>query len=253
MDFNLKEKTALVTGASRGLGRVIALKLAAEGVRVAVNYCHSPDSAAEVVKEIKSAYGVAALAIRADMGVEAEIGPMFNEVEEALGSIDILVNNAAICPQAWVRDTPTELWEKVIRVNLTGPFIAAREFLQRLMPTGRPGRIVNITSAAAFHGSTTGQAAYDTSKGGINTLTVALSREAAPQGITVNALAPGLIITEMAGEKFMTNKDRYLPRIPLHRFGELVEIADGVVFLCSEKSSYITGTVLNVTGGLLMR
>ena len=123
----------------------------------------------------------------------------------------------------------------------------------RLIENERPGRIVNVSSVAAFHGSTSGQAAYDASKGGMNSFTVSLAREVAAHGITVNALAPGLMVTEMTEKKYMANKAKYLSRIPLGRFGETDEIADAVVFLCSDRARYITGTTMNVSGGILMR
>jgi 3-oxoacyl-[acyl-carrier protein] reductase len=253
MDLHLKGKVALVTGSSHGLGKSICLGLAAEGAKVVVNYRRSPGRAEAVVSEIQEKYGVEALAVYADMGKETEIVSMFERTEEHFSQIDILVNNAAICPQSWVKDTPTEKWDGVLQVNLTGTFIACREMVNRLISAERPGRIVNISSVAAFHGSTSGQAAYDASKGGMISFTVSLAREVASYGITVNALAPGLMVTEMTEKKYMAGKDKYLARIPLGRFGETEEIADAVVFLCSERARYITGTTVNVSGGILMR
>lgn len=253
MDLHLQEKVAIVTGGSHGLGKSVCLGLAAEGAKVVVNYRRSPERAEAVVNEIQEKYGIEALAVYADMGKEAEIVSMFGQVEEHFGHIDILVNNAAICPQSWVKDTPTEKWDSVLQVNLTGTFIACREMVKCLIAAERPGSIVNVSSVAAFHGSTSGQAAYDASKGGMNSFTVSLAREVAPYGITVNALAPGLMVTEMTEKKYMAKKDKYLSRIPLGRFGETDEIADAVVFLCSERARYITGTTMNVSGGILMR
>lgn len=253
MDLHLKDKAAIVTGGSHGLGKSICLALAAEGVKVAVNYRRSPERAEAVVKEIQETYGVEAMPVYADMGKEDEIIKMFEQVEEQFSQIDILVNNAAICPQSWVKDTPMDRWNFVLQVNLTGTFIACREMVKRLIEAGCPGRIVNISSVAAFHGSTSGQAAYDASKGGMNSFTVSLAREVAPYGITVNALAPGLMVTEMTEKKYMAKKEKYLARIPLSRFGDTAEIADAVVFLCSDRASYITGTTMNVSGGILMR
>jgi 3-oxoacyl-[acyl-carrier protein] reductase len=197
MDLHLKDKVALVTGGSHGLGKSVCLGLAAEGAKVVVNYRKSPERAEAVVKEIQDTYGIAALAVYADMASETDILTMFHQIDERLGCADILVNNAAICPQSWVKDTPEPLWNTVLQVNLTGTFIACRELVKRLIAANRPGRIVNITSVAAFHGSTSGQAAYDASKGGMISFTVSLAREVAPYGITVNALAPGLMVTDM--------------------------------------------------------
>ncbi len=253
MDLHLKDKVALVTGGSHGLGKAICLGLAAEGVKVAVNYRRSPGRTEAVVKEIQDKYGVEAMPVYADIGKEPEIVKMFEQVEEKFSQIDILVNNAAICSQSWVKDTAETDWNFVLQVNLTGTFIACREMVKRLIDAKHPGRIVNISSVAAFHGSTSGQAAYDASKGGMISFTVSLAREVAPYGISVNALAPGLMVTEMTEEKYMKNKEKYLARIPLNRFGETEEIATAVVFLCSDRASYITGTTMNVSGGILMR
>ena len=168
------------------------------------------------------------------MAQEAEIIEMFRQIEAKFSQVDILVNNAAICPQSWVKDTLEEIWTNVLQVNLTGTFIACREVVKRLIAVQHPGRIINITSVAAFHGSTSGQAADDASKGGMISFTVSLAREVAPYGITVNALAPGLMVTEMTEKKYLASKDKYLSRVPLGRFGETSEIADAVVFLCSD-------------------
>lgn len=253
MDLHLQGKVALVTGGSHGLGRSICLGLSAEGAAVVVNYCHSPERAAAVVREIQKTYHGEALAVSANMSNETEIVRMFADIAAHYPRLDILVNNAAICPQAWVKDTSAQLWNDVLQVNLTGTFIACREMVKQLIAAERPGRIVNITSVAAFHGSTSGQAAYDASKGGMISFTVSLAREVASYGITVNALAPGLMVTDMTEKKYLANKEKYLARIPLGRFGETAEIADAVVFLCSDRARYITGTTMNVSGGILMR
>jgi 3-oxoacyl-[acyl-carrier protein] reductase len=253
MDLHLTGKVALVTGGSHGLGRSICLGLAAEGATVVVNYRQSPERAAAVVREIQETYNGEALAVHANMNNEAEIVRMFADIAAHYPHLDILVNNAAICPQSWVKDTAVQLWNDVLQVNLTGTFIACREMVKQLIATERAGRIVNITSVAAFHGSTSGQAAYDASKGGLISFTVSLAREVAQYGITVNALAPGLMVTDMTEKKYLASKDKYLARIPLGRFGETAEIADAVVFLCSDRARYITGTTMNVSGGILMR
>jgi 3-oxoacyl-[acyl-carrier protein] reductase len=253
MELQLHNKVALVTGGSHGLGQAICCGLAAEGAKIAVNYRRSPERAEAVGQDLQARYGVEAMAVYADMAHETEIMAMFQQVEARFGGVDLLVNNAAICPQAWVKDTSVDLWNSVLQVNLTGTFIACRAMVQRLIAAQRPGRIVNIASVAAFHGSTTGQAAYDASKGGMISFTVSLAREVAPHGITVNALAPGLMVTEMTEKKYLANQAKYLARIPLGRFGETEEIAAAVVFLCSEQARYITGTTLNVSGGILMR
>lgn len=146
-----------------------------------------------------------------------------------------------------------QMWSETIQVNLTGTFLASREMVKRLLDSGRKGRIINIVSQAAFRGSTTGHAPYDASKGGIVSFTIALAREVAEQGIAVNAVAPGMILTKMVTKVLKANKEKYLARIPLHRIAEPEEIANVVTFLASEKASYMTGATVDVSGGMLMR
>ena len=253
MDLELEDKVALVTGGSRGLGRAICLSLAAEGARVVVNYCQTAGRAADVVEKIKSDYGGEALAVCGDVSVEADVKKMFDESEERFSRVDILINNAAVCPTRWVRDMAREEWDRTIEVNLTGAFLTSRELVRRVLGAGRRGRIVNIASQAAFRGSTTGHAPYDASKGGVVSLTIALARELAQHGICVNAVAPGLILTEMVAKVLETNKEKYLARIPLRRIATPKEVADVVTFLASERAGYMTGATVDVTGGMLMR
>lgn len=253
MDLNLKDKVALVTGGSHGLGRVICLSLASEGAKVIVNYRRHPDKAADVVGQIKKSFGVQAQAVAADMSNEADIIEMFRLAEEKFSQVDILVNNAAVCPTCQVKDMSRQVWSETIEVNLTGTFLASREMVKRLLEAGRKGRIINIVSQAAFRGSTTGHAPYDASKGGIVSFTIALARELARYGVTVNAVAPGIVATDMMAEALKTNKEKYLARIPLHRIAEPEEIANVVTFLASDRADYITGATVDVSGGMLMR
>jgi 3-oxoacyl-[acyl-carrier protein] reductase len=253
MDLNLKDKVALVTGGSRGLGKAICLSLAAEGAKVAVNYRRTADKAQAVVEQIKTQYGLEALAVGGNVAEEADVLSIFKQVAEKFSQIDILVNNAAVCPTCQVKDMSNQMWTETIEVNLTGTFLTSREFVKRLLEAGRKGRIVNIVSQAAFRGSTTGHAPYDASKGGIVSFTIALAREVAQQGIAVNAVAPGIILTEMVAKVLDKNKEKYLNRIPLHRIAEPKEVADVVTFLASERSGYMTGATVDVTGGMLMR
>jgi 3-oxoacyl-[acyl-carrier protein] reductase len=253
MDLNLKDKVALVTGGSRGLGKAICLSLAAEGVKVAVNYRRTADKAQAVVDRIKTQYGLEALAVGGNVAEEADVLSIFKEVGKKFSQIDILVNNAAVCPTCQVKDMSEEMWTETIEVNLTGTFLTSREFVKRLLDAGRKGRIVNIVSQAAFRGSTTGHAPYDASKGGIVSFTIALARELAQKGIGVNAVAPGLVLTEMVAKVLKENEQKYLNRIPLHRIAEPAEVADVVTFLASERAGYMTGATVDVTGGMLMR
>jgi 3-oxoacyl-[acyl-carrier protein] reductase len=252
MDLGLSGATALVTGASRGLGRAIALALAAEGARVAVAYRREEAAAEEVAAACRAAGAGEAVAVRLDAASEEDVLAAFDRVARRLGEPDVLVNNAAVCPRGPAVGTTRAGFEEVLEVNLTGAFLCCRELVRRLEGAGRPGRIVNVASTAAFTGSSSGQIAYDASKGGLVALTISLAREVAALGITVNAVAPGYLLTDMMAEKFNAAPERYLARIPLRRLGELPEVAAAVAFLCSRPAAYITGTVLNVSGGLLM-
>lgn len=253
MDLALNDKVAIVTGASRGLGRAIALGLAAEGAKVAVNAYRHPDRAAAVADEIRTASGVEALAAPADVSRADEVVRLFDLVERTLGPVDILVNNAGVWPTACVKDMTEEDWNRTLQTNLTSAFLACREAVRRWLGAGRRGRIVNITSQAAFLGSTTGHAHYAASKAGMVALTVSLAREVAPHGIHVNAVAPGMMHTDMAREALEKGADEYLKRIPLGRIADAAEVADAVTFLASDRASYVTGATFDVTGGMLMR
>ncbi len=260
MELNLKDKIALVTGGSSGLGKAICLGLAEEGAKVAVNYYRNiekgidfVDDAGEVVQEIKDSCSVDAIAAGCDISIESDIISMFDEVEKKLGPVDILVNNAALCPTCQVYEMSEKMWSDTIQTNLTGTFFTSKQLVKRLLESEREGKIVNIVSQAAFRGSTTGHAPYDASKGGIVSFTIALAREVAQKGINVNAVAPGMIRTEMVAKVLETNEEKYLSRIPLHRIATPKEVADVVVFLASERARYMTGATVDVTGGMLMR
>lgn len=253
MDLGLAGVPCLVTGASRGLGRAIALALAAEGARVALACREKMAEAEEAAAACVAAGAEGTVVLRGDVASEADVEDLFREAESNFGPVRVLVNNAAICPHGTTATTALDIWERTLGANLTGTFLACREFVRRLEGKGPPGRIVNVSSVSAFSGSTSGQAAYDASKGGIVSFTVSLARETAALGITANVLAPGLMMTEMAAHKYKANPEKYLPRIPVGRFGEVDEVAAAVAFLCSRQAAYITGSVVNVSGGLLMR
>jgi len=260
MDLHLTDKVALVTGGSHGLGKAICLQLAAEGAKVGVNYYRNSQrgidlagEAAAVVDEISATCHVEALAVPGDVSREADVLEMFALMEENFARIDVLVNNAAVCPTCQVKDMPLEMWKNTLDVNLDGTFMASREMVKRLLAGGRPGKIINISSQAAFRGSTTGHAPYDASKGGIVSFTIALAREVSKHGINVNAVAPGMIHTEMTAETIRRNKEKYLGRIPLNRIAQPQEIAGVVVFLASQPAAYMTGATVDVSGGMLMR
>jgi len=258
MELNLYGKVAIVTGASSGLGKAIALQLAEEGAMVAVNYLKTADGkldfvedADRVVEEIMN-IGGQGLAVPADMSVEDDILAMFATVEEQLGPVDILVNNAAYLPKGPITGYTQEEWNYTFQVNVTGMFIAARELVKRLLEDERPGKIVNIASLAAFMGSTTGHLPYDSSKGAMVSFTRALAREVSKNAINVNAVAPGMIKTEMVAKTWEERKDRYLARMPIGRIAETEEVANVAVFLASDAASYMCGATIDVTGGMMM-
>jgi 3-oxoacyl-[acyl-carrier protein] reductase len=253
MDLNLKDRVALVTGGSHGLGEAICLGLAAEGANVAVNYRRNPEIAETLVNEIKDKHNVKAAAVLGSVTSRSNIIGMFDRTEKELGPVDILINNAAVCPSSFVKDMTEDEWNSTLQINLTGTFLTCKEMVNRLLSGGRTGKIINISSIAAFTGSTSGRSHYDASKGGVISFSISLAREVAADGIAVNVVAPGLMITKMTADRLNANRDKYLSRIPVGRFGETSEIANVVVFLASDRASYITGSTVNVSGGLLMR
>jgi 3-oxoacyl-[acyl-carrier protein] reductase len=253
MKLNLAGKVALVTGGSRGIGAAICRALAEEGVRVGVNYARHEEKAEEVVASIAQAGKGGAVALKGDLERASEIAALFDRLEDCFGPVDILVNNAAYCPGGPIGSYSVEEWEKTFRVNVTGAFVACQEHVRRLLAAGRRGKVVNIVSQAAFLGSTSGHLPYDASKGALVSMTRAVAREVAQAGINVNAVAPGMVRTEMVADKLAANLSRYLSRIPLNRVAEPEDVANAVVFLASSAADYMTGATLDLTGGLMMR
>jgi 3-oxoacyl-[acyl-carrier protein] reductase len=253
VETNLKNKVVLVTGGSRGIGKAICRAFAAEGAMVAINYLQNRQLALELADEIKSSFKTNAIAVGGDMSKEPEVIAMIRHTEETLGPIDVLVNNAAYCPGGPITSYTSEEWEKTFAINVTGMFVASRELVRKWLADGKKACIVNIASQAAFRGSTSGHLPYDSSKGAMVSFTVGLAREVAKQGIRVNAVAPGLVRTEMVAGTWEAKKDKYLERIPLFRIAEPAEIASVVVFLASTAASYITGATIDVSGGMIMR
>ena len=253
MDLDLKDKVVVVTGGSRGIGKAICRVFAAEGSMVAINYLRNKEMAETLAKEIKTDYGTKAIAIFADISKETDVIEMIKQVEASFGPIDILINNAAYCPSGPITSYTHEEWNKTFAINVNGMFVASRELVSRWLTEKRKACIINIASQAAFRGSTTGHLPYDSSKGAMVSFTIGLAREVAKQGIRVNAVAPGLVRTEMVAKTWEKKKDKYLERIPIYRIAEPGEIANVVIFLASGAASYITGATIDVSGGMMMR
>lgn len=252
MDLKLKGKVAFVTGGSHGLGEAICRGLASEGALIAVNYRRNKDQVNKLIEDIKNKYNVEAIKVLGDISEEDDVKRMLDEIEKKLGPVEILINNAGIAPTSFVKDTDLDLWNETFKVNITGTFLTSRELIGRLLKTGKKGKIVNISTTSAYQGSSSGRAHYDASKGAVNSFTISLAKEVAKDGINVNAVASGLMVTEMTKERFIANKARYLANIPLGRYAETEEVANAVVFLASSKADYITGSIVNVSGGLYM-
>lgn len=245
----LENKVALVTGASRGIGRAIAERLAKDGATVIVNYNGSRDKAEAVVKEIEEAGGKAE-AYQCSVADFAGVEEMMSYVIKTYGRIDILVNNAGITRDGLLMKMSEEDFDAVIATNLKGTFNCMRH-VARQMIKQRGGRIINMSSVSGVLGNA-GQANYSASKAGVIGLTKSAARELASRGITVNAIAPGFINTEMTEVLSDKVKEGAVAQIPLGKFGETEDIANAAAFLASEGARYITGQVLNVDGGMAM-
>jgi len=237
----------LVTGASKGIGASIAKELASYGLKVWINYRSKPELADEVKNEIEAAGGTAAV-IKADVSVEADWKDMLATIKDSDGGLSYLVNNAGITKDKLAIRMSIEDFDDVINANLKSTFIGCRDAL-KMMSKKRFGSIVNISSIVGEMGNA-GQTNYSASKGGTNTMTKAFAKEGAVRGIRYNAVTPGFIATDMTDELSNDVKDNYTKNIPLSRFGTAKEVADSVAFLLSDHSSYITGEILKVNGGL---
>ncbi len=247
MNINLSGKVALVTGASRGIGRAIALALANAGAAVTVNYRENGAMADEVVQEIEKGGGKA-VCWRADVGDAGQAEGMVEGVASRFGHLDILVNNAGIVRDSLLLQMEKNDWQDVLRVNLEGTYNCSRSVAEAMVMR-RWGRIINLTSIVGTRGRK-GQTNYAASKGAINAFTCSLASELGPKGITVNAIAPGLIRTDMTEAILPLAEEFVRDRIALRRVGKPEDVASLAVFLASEEASYITGQVITVDGGM---
>ena len=247
--MQLTDKVALVTGASRGIGRAIALLMAKQGADVVVNYSGSEGAAQETVDAIL-AMGRKAIKIKANVGNAEEVAAMVDEAHTTFGRIDILVNNAGITRDGLLMRMKDSDWDDVININLKGVYLMTKA-VSKIMMKQRSGKIVNMTSVVGVTGNA-GQANYSASKAGVIGFTKTCAKELASRGITVNAIAPGFIHTDMTDVLPDKVKDAMVHTIPLGRMAEPDEVAAVAAFLVSDMSSYITSQVINVDGGMVM-
>lgn len=245
--MELKDKVAVVTGAGRGIGRAIAIRLAQAGAIPVINYLVHDKEAQETLDQLRR-LNPGSMAIRADVRVAAEMAGLAATVMKEYGRVDILVNNAGIIRDGFLHKLEEDQWRAVLETNLTGAFIATRHIIPH-MRAAKSGRIVSISSVVAFSGNM-GQTGYSASKAGLVGFTRSLALESAGLGIRVNAVAPGFIQTAMLDEVPAPQRDAVLARIPVGRFGQPSEVAETVAFLAGPAGDYITGQVIHVNGGL---
>jgi len=252
MDLHLKNKVALVTGGASGLGKAIVIALAEEGADVAINYRSKKAEADTLAAQVQEQYGIRAAVAYADVANESDVRAMFDNTERTLGLVDIAVNNAAYCANPECAELTLEEFRKCVDINLQGTFLVCRETVRRLRTRKAPGNIVNVSSQAALRGSLSGKTAYDMTKAGILGFTRSLALETAKDNILVNAVLPGLMYTEIIAKFIDTDPEKYNKRSPLGRIAQTEEIAQVVAFLCSCCASYMTGTSIDISGGMAL-
>jgi len=251
--MELRDKVAIVTGSSAGIGRAIALAFAREGAAVAVNYARNAAGAESTVKEIEDDGG-SALAVQADVLKPEDVKNLVGRTVREFGRLDVMVNNAGVEHKMPFLETPLDVWEEVIAVNLTGPWLGCQEAARQLVAQGGPGRIINISSVHEDLPMPT-NSPYCAAKGGLRMLTRTIAVEVAPHDITVNNIAPGAIETPMDAplEEHPRQMEELLSEIPLGRMGKPEEVASLALYLASDASAYVTGSTFCVDGGMIRR
>jgi glucose 1-dehydrogenase len=251
--MQLRDKVAIVTGSSSGIGRAIALAFAREGAAVAVNYARNAAGAESTVKEIADGEG-RALAVQADISKPEDVKNLVGRTVREFGRLDIMVNNAGVEHKMPFLETPLEVWEEVIAVNLRGPWLGCQETARQLVAQGGPGRIINVSSVHEDLPMPT-NSPYCAAKGGLRMLTRTIAVELAPHDITINNIAPGAIETPMDAplEEHPRQMEELLSEIPLGRMGKPEEVASLALYLASDASAYVTGSTFFVDGGMIRR
>jgi len=246
------DKVILITGGSRGIGKATAIKAAKKGYAVCINYKSNKPAAEDLVNTIVSAGGTA-IALQADISVEEEVINLFKRLDDSLGRITALVNNAGILDaQSLVVNMSAERFQRVFATNVLGTFLCAKEAVKRmsLQNGGKGGAIVNVSSKASTHGGSFEYVDYASSKGAVDTFTMGLAKEVAADGIRVNGVRPGVIYTDIHASGGEAGRvDRIAPTVPMKRGGQPEEVADAILWLLSNEASYITGVLVDVTGG----
>lgn len=253
MNLGLKDKVALITGGATGLGKQIACALAKEGADICFTYLSDKENPQQVEEIVGAEYKRRAIGVKTNLANPDEIDHLYDTALKEFGHVDLLVNNAGIWLTGYVGDIDVKDWDTVMAINLRSVFYLSQRFVCDHKEKGTPGSIANVTSQAAFHGSTTGHSHYAASKAGLIAFSISLAREVAKEGINVNNVAVGIMNTPMIREKLESNPDYYVNRIPMGRVAEPEEIAEILAFLLSDKARYMTGATVDVTGGMLMR
>jgi NAD(P)-dependent dehydrogenase (short-subunit alcohol dehydrogenase family) len=243
-------KVLIITGAGRGIGAATALMAAERGYAVGINYLKNKNAAEAVVQKIQQSGGKA-MAVAGDVSVEKDVIALFDKVEDQLGPVQYLVNNAGILnTQSALKDMSVERWQNIFATNVTGSFLCAREAVRRMCAKKEGGAIVNVSSAASKHGAPFEYVDYAASKGAIDVMTIGLAKEVAGENIRVNAVRPGIIYTEIHASGGEPDRpERLRDAIPMKRAGDATEVAHAILWLLSDEASYVTGSLIDITGG----